>query len=383
MFEFKITRKDSKSSARTGVFHTPHGNIKTPVFMPVGTYGAVKTLTPTDVRKCGAEIILGNTFHLHLRPGDDLIKRFGGLHKFMSWDGPILTDSGGFQVFSLARMRKISDAGVEFRSPVDGKKVFFTPRKVLQIQQNLGSDIAMQLDECAPHDASRRTAELALFRTQKWMEESLKFQKNTETRASSVEADYAGLRQALFPIVQGVNFSDLRRQSAEFCASLPVYGVAIGGLAVGETKSDFLKVLEITTPILPSNKPRYLMGVGEFRGILESVERGIDMFDCVIPTRLARHGSFLSNLGGRENIRNARFQNDKKPLIAGCRCEACLNFSRGYLRHLFMTNESLGMRMLTIHNLTQIFGFMRGIRGAIQEGRFGSFKASFLRKCKS
>jgi len=366
MFEFKITRKDPKSSARTGVFYTPHGSFKTPVFMPVGTYAAVKTLTPEEVKKCGAEIILGNTFHLHLRPGDGLIKRFGGLHKFMGWSGPILTDSGGFQVFSLAKMRKISDSGVKFRSPVDGKMVQLTPRKALQIQQNLGSDIMMQLDECAPADASRKVAEEALSRTQKWMEESLKFHKKPQ-------------KQALFPIVQGVNFPDLRRQSAEFCAGLDVPGIAIGGLAVGESKSDFLKTLELTASILPSNKPRYLMGVGDFHDILEAVERGIDMFDCVIPTRLARHGSFFGASGKRENIRNSKFKNDKKPLITGCKCEACANFSRGYLRHLIVTNEVLGMRMLTIHNLKQTFEFMDSIREAIQKGSFADFKNSWQR----
>lgn len=354
MFEFKITKKDSKTSARLGVFQTPHGDIHTPVFMPVGTYGAVKTLMPQEVKKCGAEIILGNTFHLEERPGSASIKRFGGLHKFMNWDGPILTDSGGFQVFSLAKMRKISDAGVEFRSPIDGTKRFLTPRKVLEIQRDLGSDIAMQLDECAPADASRGVAERALLRTQKWMEESLKFHKTPQ-------------KQALFPIVQGVNFSDLRRESARFCADLPTPGVAIGGLAVGESKPDFLKTLDLVMPILPTDRPRYLMGVGEFGDILEAVKRGVDMFDCVIPTRLARHGSFFSEFGKRENIRNARFRNDKKPLVSGCLCEACQNFSRGYLRHLFVTNEVLGLRMLTIHNLKKVFDFMKIIRAAIRK----------------
>jgi queuine tRNA-ribosyltransferase len=367
MFEFKITRKDRKSAARTGVFYTPHGSFRTPVFMPVGTYGAVKTLTPAEVQKCGAEIILGNTFHLEERPSSGLIKRFGGLHKFMNWDGPILTDSGGFQVFSLAKMRKISDRGVEFRSPIDGSKRFLTPRKVLEIQQKLGSDIVMQLDECAPADASRQVAERALDRTMKWAEESL-------DPGGRPGGSTRGVEQALFPIVQGVNFPDLRRKSAEFCAGLPTPGVAIGGLAVGESKSDFFKTLDLVSPILPTSKPRYLMGVGEFTDILEAVERGIDMFDCVIPTRLARHGSFFGKSGKRENIRNARFRNDKKPLIAGCKCECCQNFSRGYLRHLFVTNEVLGLRMLTIHNLSFMFEFMRGIRKAIREGRFGEFK---------
>ena len=384
MFEFRITRKDSKSSARTGIFYTPHGSFRTPVFMPVGTYGAVKTVSPSELKKCGAEIILGNTFHLEERPGSDLIEGFGGLHKFMNWNGPILTDSGGFQVFSLAKSRKISDKGVEFRSPLDGSKRFLTPKKALQIQQKLKSDIMMQLDECAPADASKKVAERALFRTQKWMEESLKW-LNSKGQPLGLNS-----MQALFPIVQGVNFPDLRRRSAEFCASLPVPGIAIGGLAVGETKSDFFRTLDIVCPILPSNKPRYLMGVGEPRDILEAVERGIDMFDCVIPTRLARHGSFFSESGKRENIRNSKFKIDKKPLIPGCRCEACLsaeagakagqNFSRGYLRHLFVSNEILGMRMLTIHNLTWIFGFIQAIRGAIREGKFHDFKARFLKK---
>lgn len=381
MFEFKITRKDRKTAARTGVFYTPHGRVRTPVFMPVGTYGAVKTLTPEEVKACGAEIILGNTFHLEERPGSALIKRFGGLHEFMKWDYPILTDSGGFQVFSLAKMRKITDSGVEFRSPIDGAKKFLTPKKVLEIQQNLGSDIMMQLDECAPADASRAVAERALSRTQRWMEDSLKhLEKRNKTHASPRSSrGYAGLAQALFPIVQGVNFPDLRKKSAEFCAGLPVSGVAIGGLAVGESKKDFLNTLDLVAPILPMNKPRYLMGVGEFRDILEAVERGIDMFDCVIPTRLARHGSFFGVRGKRENIRNAKFKNDKKPLIKGCSCVCCQKFSRGYLRHLFVTNEVLGLRMLTVHNLTVLFGFMRDVRGAIGEGRFGDFKRRFNR----
>ena len=367
MFEFKITRKDSKSAARTAVFYTPHGRIRTPVFMPVGTYAAMKTLTPEEIKACGSEIILANTFHLHLRPGEDVIAKFGGLHKFMGWDGPILTDSGGFQVFSLAKMRKISDRGVEFRSPLDGKKIFLTPKKALQIQQKLGSDIAMQLDECAPADASRRVAETALTRTMKWMEKSLKGQKNPKI-------------QALFPIVQGVNYSDLRRRSAEFCASLPTPGVAIGGLAVGESKSDFLKTLDLVAPLLPTNKPRYLMGVGEPRDLLEAVERGIDMFDCVIPTRLARHGAFFDARGRRQNIRNAKFKTDKKPLISGCSCLACSNFSRGYVRHLFLSNEVLGLRLLTLHNLTWIFDFMQEIKNAIRKGEFVSFKRGFLKR---
>ena len=368
MFEFKITRKDTKSTARTGVFYTPHGNFRTPVFVPVGTYGAVKTVTPAELIACGAEIVLGNAFHLEERPGSSLIKRFGGLHKFMNWDGPILTDSGGFQVFSLTKMRKVTDRGVEFRSPLDGTKRFLTPKRALEIQQNLGSDIMMQLDECAPHDASKKVAEKALERTIHWMEESLK--------------QPLGLRQpeGLMPIVQGVNYPDLRKRSAEFCAALPTPGVAIGGLAVGESKRDFLKTLEIVCPILPYAKPRYLMGVGDPRDILSAVKRGIDMFDCVIPTRLARHGAFFAQRGKRENIRNSKFKNDKKPLVKGCRCPACRDFSRGYIRHLFLTNEILGLRLLTLHNLSWIFDFMRLVRRSIREGRFAQLKAHFSQK---
>lgn len=372
MFEFKITRKDAKSAARTGVFYTPHGSFRTPSFMPVGTYGAVKTVSPEELKACGAEIILGNAFHLEERPGSSLIRRFGGLHKFMNWDGPILTDSGGFQVFSLTKMRKVTDRGVEFRSPLDGTKRFLTPKKALKIQQNLGSDIMMQLDECAPHDASRRVAEQALERTMRWAEESLKGPLGS--------TGPQGSKQALFPIVQGVNYPDLRKRSAEFCATLPTPGVAIGGLAVGEDKRDFLKTLEIVCPILPYSKPRYLMGVGDPFDILEAVERGIDMFDCVIPTRLARHGAFFVQRGKRENIRNSKFKNDKKPLGKGCRCPACQNFSRGYIRHLFLTNEILGLRLLTLHNLTWIFDFMQSIRSHIRARRFSQFKAYFLRK---
>lgn len=294
-----------------------------------------------------------------------MIKKLGGLHKFMSWSGPILTDSGGYQVFSLAKFRKVTDAGVEFRSPLDGNKYFFTAKKVLEIQRNLGSDIAMQLDECAPADASRAVAEKALERTQRWAEESVRLnQKHSQ-------------KQALFPIVQGVNYADLRKRSADFCAGLPTPGVAIGGLAVGESKSKFLSTLDIVTPRLPENKPRYLMGVGEPKDILAAVERGIDMFDCVIPTRLARHGAFFDARGKRLNIRNSSYRLDKKPLVKDCPCEACQNFSRAYLRHLYVTNEMLVCRLLTLHNLTFIFGFMRRIRESIKEGSFGGMKAKY------
>jgi queuine tRNA-ribosyltransferase len=364
MFEFKITAKDKHSAARTGVFQTPHGSFQTPVFMPVGTYGAVKTVTPEELRACGAEIILGNTYHLHLRPGEKLVKKFGGLQKFNHWDGPILTDSGGFQVFSLASHRKIYEDRVEFASPLDGSKHVFTPRKVLEIQQDLGSDIMMQLDECAPGDASRAVAEVALTRTMRWAEETVKHWKNRD-------------KQALFPIVQGVTYPDLRKASAQFCAALPTPGIAIGGLAVGESKADFLKTLEIVTPYLPEKKPHYLMGVGEPMDILNAVARGIDMFDCVIPTRLARHGSFFIAGGKRAAISNAKFKTDKKPLLKNCKCEACQNYSRGYIHHLFRINEMLGQRLLTLHNLTFLLDFMQEIRSAIEAGTFSQMLRKF------
>lgn len=364
MFEFKITAKDKHSAARIGVFQTPHGKFHTPVFMPVGTYGAVKTVTPEDLNKCGAEIILGNTYHLHLRPGEKLIKKFGGLQKFTHWEKPMLTDSGGFQVFSLAQHRKIYEDRVEFRSPLDGSKHIFTPQKVLQIQQDLGSDIMMQLDECAAGDSSHAVAEIALNRTMRWMEITLKHWKNRE-------------QQTLFPIVQGVTYPDLRKLSAEFCAALPVAGIAIGGLAVGESKTDFLKTLEFTLPHLPSDKPRYLMGVGEFSDILNAVARGVDMFDCVIPTRLARHGSFFASGGKRATISNAKFKTSRKPLVAGCQCEACRNYTSGYIHHLFRVNETLGQRLLTLHNLTFLLDFMREIRENISSGTFSAFACKF------
>ena len=376
---FAWRQQASDGAARTGRLLTAHGEVETPVFMPVGTAGTVKAMTADAVRATGARMILGNTYHLMLRPGAERVARLGGLHRMMDWPGPILTDSGGFQVFSLAKMRQISDRGVEFRSPLDGSKIYLTPKKALQIQQKLGSDIAMQLDECAPGDASRQVAEVALLRTMKWAEETLK----SHTRPSFANANSVGQentsKQALFPIVQGVNFPDLRKQSAEFCADLPVPGIAIGGLAVGESKADFLKTIDLVCPLLPENKPRYLMGVGDPRDILEAVGRGIDMFDCVIPTRLARHGAFFDRFGRRVSIRNAKFKTDKKPLIQGCRCEACQNFSRGYLRHLFLSNEILGMRLFTLHNLTWIHDFMSAIRAAIRKNEFAEFKRDFMK----
>lgn len=373
MFAFRIKHKDTKTAARVGECTTAHGSFATPAFMPCATYGAVKTVTPDELRACGAEIVLSNTFHLHLRPGEQLVKKFGGIQDFMRWDGPILTDSGGFQVFSLAQMRKIYDDRVEFRSPVDGSAHTLTPAKVFHIQRDLGSDIAMQLDECVPGDASFSIAETALTRTQRWAEESVReWQK----------AMKKGSHTTLFPIVQGASHADLRRRSADFCAALPTPGVAIGGLAVGETKAQFLDALETVLPRLPLEKPRYLMGVGEPADIVAAVARGVDMFDCVIPTRLARHGSFFTRtpgvLGKRENIEKAVNRESKAVLQRDCPCPACVGgYTRGYLRHLYVTHEPLAARLLTLHNLTYIFGLMRTVRTHITAGTLAAFARKY------
>lgn len=426
MFQFTIKSQDPRTPARVGEFVTPHGTITTPVFMPCATYGAIKTLTPEEVRACGAEIILSNTFHMHLRPGEELVKKFGGIRTFMHWDGPILTDSGGFQVFSLSKMRKIYDDRIEFASPVDGSRHVFTPASVLAIQRSLGSTIAMQLDECVPGDASHAVARTALDRTTRWAEESVKiwlknqhvgkpkkaagrpeglggshshkiglFEQNNSVNPSGQMSNRFECQQALFPIVQGASYADLRAESADFCAGLPTPGVAIGGLAVGETKRQFLDTLDIVLPRLSKAKPRYLMGVGEPLDIVQAVARGVDMFDCVMPTRLARHGSFFSlpipfsgqrrssvgagpNARGREDITRADNRLSGKPLLMGCRCEACTHYTRGYLRHLFVTNETLGARLLTLHNLTYMFDLMSAIRTAIQTGKYEVFVRKFM-----
>jgi len=370
-FSFKVTAKDK--SARTGVLKTTHGEFKTPAFMPCGTLASVKSLTPQDVREAGGEIVLANAYHLYLRPGTAVIKKAGGLHKFMGWRGPILTDSGGFQVFSLGNKKqetrnmkqgglvKVTDKGVEFRSHIDGSKHFFTPEAVMQIQAALGSDIIMPLDECAPGDADYASAKRAMFRTHNWLLRSLALSSKL---------------QALFGIIQGVIYDDLRTESTKFIASQDVSGVAIGGLSVGEKREDMYHILEVIHPHLPEAKPRHLLGVGEPLDILESVERGIDMFDCVIPTRLARHGAALT-AKGRINLLNKTFKSIQKPIEENCQCYACRNFSLSYVSHLLRENEILGIRLLTIHNLHFMFNFMAQIRAAISTQKFGQFKRSF------
>ena len=360
--DFTLLRSDSNSCARVGCISTPHGEISTPAFAPVGTQATVKALDPRDLCALGAELILSNTYHLYLRPGADLVAEMGGLHSFMGWDGPILTDSGGFQVFSLAENRRVTDEGVEFRSHVDGSRHLFTPEMVVHVQQQLGADIIMVLDECAKPD-DRAYSEQALDRTHAWAERCLRAQSRID--------------QALFGIVQGGVFPDLRRKSAEFLVGLDFPGYAIGGLSVGEPKEQMYGILDITTPLLPEGKPRYLMGVGAPEDLLEGVARGVDMFDCVLPTRLARNGALFTRKG-RINIRNAQFERDARPIEEGCQCYTCRSFSRAYLRHLFKAKELLAPRLATIHNVHFLLTLMQEIREAIAEGRFQTLKDDFL-----
>ena len=362
MFEFEITAQDPHSAARNGVFCTPHGPITTPIFAPVGTQATVKTLAPRDLQELGVTLVLANTYHLYLRPGTDLISAFGGLHSFMGWPGPILTDSGGFQVFSLAQMRKVDSDGVTFRSHIDGSQHRFTPESVIAAQEALGADIIMCLDECAgPLD--RAYNEAAMARTHAW--------------AARCKAAKARTDPALFGIVQGGIFPDLRVQSAHALRELDLPGYAVGGLSVGETKEQMYATLSVTVPELPSAKPRYLMGVGAPEDILEAVARGVDIFDCVLPTRVARNGG-LFTWRGRMNLRNARYANDPLPVEPGCACYACQNFSRAYLRHLYKAGETLGLHLATIHNVHFLMQLMARIREQIGAGIFVRFKEQFL-----
>ncbi len=352
MFEFTITARNQR--ARTGVFTTPHGELLTPVFAPVGTQATVKTLTPEHLKEINASLVLSNTYHLYLRPGDELVRDMGGLHKFMQWHGPMLTDSGGFQVFSLAQTRKIDDDGVTFKSHIDGSTHRFTPEKSIAIQENLGPDIIMAFDECSdPNDYAY--TRVAMQRTHRWAERSL---------AAKTRND-----QALFGIVQGGVQPDLRAESAHFIASLDTPGIAIGGLSVGETKEDMHAALDVVTPLLPEGKPRYLMGVGTPEDLINAVGRGIDIFDCVLPTRLARHHSAFTP-EGRLNLMNAAFARDERPIDDACDCYTCRTFTRSYIRHLIMAKELLAGTLLSIHNLRALIRLMEDVRRMIAEGVF-------------
>ena len=360
---YELIKKDSRTKARRGRVNTPHGPIETPVFMPVGTAGTVKAMKPEEVRDMGAQIILGNTYHLYLRPGHEVVKAAGGLHKFMNWERAILTDSGGFQVFSLGAMRKISEEGVEFRSHIDGSKHMLSPEKSMEIQNALGSDIMMAFDECAPYPADRNYVKNSLERTTRWLKRCKEYHKNTE-------------QQSLFGIMQGGMYKDLRKQSAEEIVELDLPGYAIGGLSVGEPKEIMYEVMDDCVDYLPADKPRYLMGVGRPDCLFEGVERGIDMFDCVLPTRIARHGMAMTSQG-RVNIKNAKYERDFTPLDPNCDCYTCRNYSKAYLRHLFKSDEILSSMLMTTHNLHFLVNTMAGIRKAIEEDRFLEYKKEF------
>lgn len=348
--------------ARAGVFHTPHGDIPTPAFMPVGTQATVKGVPPRDLEAMGATMVLSNTYHLYLRPGDELVARRGGLHRFMNWPGPILTDSGGYQVFSLSEFRKIDDDGVTFKSHLDGSMHRLTPEKSIKIQENLGADVIMCFDECPPPNDYEYN-EIALARTHAWA---------ARCREAHTRAD-----QALFGIAQGGVFRDLREKSAEYIASLGFPGNAVGGLAVGETKLHMHATLEWMDAALPTDKPRYLMGVGEPRDLINAVSRGMDLFDCVLPTRLARHGAAFTR-AGRINMRNQAFAEDESPIDPACDCYACRSFTRSYIRHLLAVEEMLGLYLMSVHNLRFLLTLMSDMRAALLEDRFGAFAAARL-----
>ncbi|MDN5315944.1 MAG: queuine tRNA-ribosyltransferase [Thermoanaerobacterium sp.] len=364
--KYDLIKKEKMTKARLGVLHTPHGDIETPVFMPVGTQATVKTMTPEELKEIGAKIILSNTYHLYLRPGHEVIKKAGGLHKFMNWDRAILTDSGGFQVFSLGPLRKITEEGVEFRSHLDGSIHFLTPEKVIEIENALGADIIMSFDECAPYPADYDYVKNSMEMTLRWAKRGKEAHKNTE-------------RQALFGIVQGGTYDDLRRECANRLIDMDFPGYSIGGLSVGEEKELMYHVVDYTTDLLPQNKPRYLMGVGSPDDLIEGVIRGVDMFDCVLPTRMARNGTVLTS-SGRLIVRDAPHAEEFIPLDSECDCYACKNFSRAYIRHLFKANEILAARLATIHNLRFLTKLMEDIREAIKQDKLLEFKSQFYKK---
>lgn len=360
---YELIKTDPRTKARRGRVTTTHGTIETPVFMPVGTAATVKAMRPEQVEETGAEIILSNTYHLYLRPGHEIVREAGGLHRFMNWNKSILTDSGGFQVFSLGAMRKISEEGVQFRSHIDGSKHMLTPEKSMEIQNALGSDIIMAFDECAPYPADRQYVKDSLERTTRWLKRCKDYHKNTE-------------KQSLFGIMQGGMYADLRKQSAEEIVELDLPGYAIGGLSVGEPKPLMYEMLDGCVDYLPKEKPRYLMGVGSPDCLFEGVERGIDMFDCVLPTRIARHGMAMTSVG-RVNIKNAKYERDFTALDPNCDCYTCRNYSRAYLRHLFKADEILSSMLMTNHNIHFLVNTMKNIRKSIEEDRFLEYKKEF------
>ena len=364
-FSFELQKTDPETGARAGVLHTPHGDILTPVYMPVGTQATVKGLYPRDLKEAGSQIILSNTYHLYMRPGDELIKAAGGLHKFMNWDKPILTDSGGFQVFSLASLNNITDDGVRFSSHVDGSSHFFTPEKAMEIQHNLGSDIIMAFDQCSEYGYTHEQARRALDRTVSWLD-----------RCFKAHGDPA---QALFPIVQGNFYKDLRIESVERALPYVKHGIAIGGLSVGEPKPLMYEMLEEMRPHLPVDVPRYLMGVGSPDCLVEGVLRGVDMFDCVLATRVARNGTALTSRG-KVVVRNGKYKADFSPLDPECDCYCCRNYTKAYLRHLVNVGEMTGAMLLSLHNISYLHRLMRGLRESIFTGKVKEFARAFYEK---
>ena len=361
-FSFELLKVCPHTGARLGRVHTPHGDIDTPCYMPVGTQATVKAMTPEAVEGVGAQILLANTYHLHLRPGEDLVEEAGGLHRFMHWNHPILTDSGGFQVFSLAGLRKVSEEGVRFRSHIDGSARFLSPETVMHIENSLGADIIMQFDECSPFPCDRRTAETAMRRTLRWAERCKRAHRRED--------------QALFGIGQGAFERDLRIESARAMADMDFPGYGIGGLSVGEPKAQMYELLEAVTPELPAHKPRYLMGVGTPDCLIEGVLRGVDMFDCVLATRIARNGTVFTR-NGRLVVKNAQYARDFRPLDETCDCYACRNYSRAYLRHLFKAGEILGAHLASVHNLRFLLRLMERVREAIADGTLAQLRSDF------
>ena len=376
MSKFDIIAREGK--ARSGIMHTPHGEIKTPVFMNVGTVAAIKGAVSTmDLKEIGTQVELSNTYHLHVRPGDDVVRKMGGLHRFMNWDRPILTDSGGFQVFSLAGLRKIKEEGVYFNSHIDGRKIFMGPEESMRIQSNLASTIAMAFDECPPHPATRDYMQVSVDRTTRWLERC----KAEMERLNSLETTL-NREQMLFGINQGGTFEDIRICHAQQIGELNLDGYAVGGLAVGESHEEMYRILDEVVPHLPQDKPVYLMGVGTPENILESVERGVDFFDCVYPARNGRHGHAYTNYG-KMNLMNKRFELDERPIEEGCQCPACRHYSRAYIRHLLKAKEMLGLRLLVLHNLYFYNTMMSEVREAVEKICFADYKKKKIDLMKS
>src|SRR5437870_1810852 len=374
---FELLTSDRGQKARRGRLMTTHGVVDTPAFMSIGTQGTVKAVTPRELREMNAQIILGNTYHLFVRPGLDVIKHFGGLHNFMNWDGPILTDSGGYQIFSLAKLRKITEQGVEFQNHIDGARAFISPEIAMEIQTLLGSDIAMALDECVPYPCEYDYAAESAEMTTRWAKRCREWKQRNAEIAKPELAD-----SMLFGIVQGGTFEDLRKESAQAIVDLDFAGYAIGGVSVGEPQGEMMRAVECAEPFLPGDKPRYAMGLGTPPQLLELIARGMDMFDCVLPTRLARNGTAFT-AAGTINLKNAEFILDKNPIEENCTCEACRGFSRGYIRHLIKAEEILGLRLITLHNLHSYLNLLKQARAEIEKGTFDQFRKAFVAEYKT